>query len=61
MANSKVLILGIFFTFFLITSCGVKNDPINPQKNAYPSVMEEIHKKVKQNYYGDAEFDSSYR
>jgi hypothetical protein len=59
--SSKIVLIGILFLSLLLSSCGVKNDPINPQKNAYPSVMEEIHKKVKQNYYGDAEFDSSYR
>lgn len=51
----------LLITFF-ITSCGVKSDPINPEKNAYPSVVDEIHYKIKNNYYGnDTKFDSSYR
>lgn len=58
----KILALIIFFLITLILgSCGVKNDPINPSKNAYPSVVDEIHKKIKNNYYGDSEFDSSFR
>lgn len=55
----KVLLTILFFN--LLYSCGVKNDPINPNANAYPSVIEEIDKKIKNNYYGDSEFDSSFR
>ncbi len=57
------LLIFFFSTVLLVLliSCGVKNDPINPNKHVYPSVVDEIDKKIKNNYYGDTEFDSSFR
>ncbi len=59
--NFIIKIIFIIAGIFIIVACGVKNDPQNPQKHAYPSVIDEIHNKIRNNYYGDAEFDSSYR
>lgn len=59
--NFLFVVFSLFSLTFFLFSCGVKNDPLNPNNNAYPSVLDEINKKIKQNYYDDAEFDSSSR
>ena len=51
----------ITMTLLFSLACGVKNDPVNPTKNTYPSVMQEVEKKIKKNYYGESESDHSSR
>jgi hypothetical protein len=56
-----IRILFILFSLTLQFSCGVKNDPANPRKNAYPNIVDGYHEKIKNNYYGDPESSSGSR
>ena len=40
------------FVCVIISACGVKNDPKNPEQNAYPSVLDEYQKKIKSTFDG---------